>query len=506
MDQSVIEDLNLQDVFSHLIEINEGDEAIVYQLCQDIETIEYRQSIMKDFIAQPKLLTELAEHLKTFKRFRFKFEKEVEKSSKIYYLIELLIVVEASVECLEALFETLKYYRLESKGLLDLRNSVEEMMVTDTYKQMKVDMKAIRYIFKGINSVEVSVNMNTGMRPYEAQVTMVNEHKYRYPKAFRQVSDALDRTERFLGRRTKHYVPVFPVDRVNLDLLEEIEYALKEHRSAIQKFLTTYNKVDALPFINLHEEVTFYEAGMNLYNRAKSLGLTLNFPEISKESCFSILGAYNLNLGITLGELGVLDSLVNNEFDLSDEKHVVLLTGSNRGGKTTFTQLVGQIQVLAQLGFMVPAQEAKISLVDIIMTHFPLIEQASVDHGRFGKACLDFRNGFKKLSSKSLLLMNESFSGTSHLESVEVASEVIRALSHKGIRTFYNTHLHALYEEVEAVDGVISYSVGEINTSNMFKVYASKPRGYSQAIEIAKSFGVTYDQLVNHIGGEEHGA
>ena len=190
--QQTIEDLNLGPIFTRLIEISEGEEAIIYRMCQDKGTIDYRQAIMGDFLANPELLDELLKELKAFGRFRFKFVNEVEKSNNLFYLIELLLVVEASVDCLEGLYQTLCYYPIKAKGLVDLKTSVETMMESDTYKQMKEDRKAIRYIFKQIKSVEVSVNMNTGMRPYEAEITEVNEHRYRYPEAFRRVSDALE--------------------------------------------------------------------------------------------------------------------------------------------------------------------------------------------------------------------------------------------------------------------------------------------------------------------------
>lgn len=501
--QQVIDNLNLAETFAQLLEINEGEEAIIYQMCQDIETINFRQAIMKDFITSPELLDELVEQLKAFGRFRFKFEKELNKSSKLYYLIELLLVVEASVDCLESLFQTLCYYPIASEGLLNLRKSVETMMATDQYKKMKVDRKAIRYIFKQIKSVEVSINMNTGMRPYEAQITDVNTHSYRYPEAFRKVSDALEVTDMYLGKRTRHYAPLFSIERVNLELMEEIEYALKDHKTVITNFLNNYNKIDAMPFIHLHEEVTFYNAGMSFYKSNLEGGLWMCFPEIKANSpiYLSINEAYNLHLGNVLINEGLQKQLIANTVTIN-KGDVILLTGANRGGKTTFTQLVGQVQVLAQLGFPVPAKATTMSICHEIASHFPMIEQAAIDFGHFGRACYEFKEAFNTLDTKSLLLMNESFSGTSHLESIEIASEVVKALLAKGITTIYNTHLHELYGMTKDLGNVKSFSVGDVGSAEMYKIIEKEPRGFSQALEIAKAYGMTYALLLQQLGGE----
>ena len=504
LNQQVIEDLNIEKTYQQLLTMSEGAKALIDGMCMDIDTILFRQEMMKDFLDMPGLLSELYDHLSRFDQFRFQFENELTKASRLYYLIDLLLVVEASVMCLEDLHGTLHYYPIKAPGLLQLKKDVETMMATKHYVQMKKDMKAIRYIFRQIKSVEVSVNMNTGMRPYEAQITKVNEHGYRFPEAFRKVSDALEMNDRFLGRRTRHYVPVFPVDRVNLDLLEEVEYALRDHKGAIKDFLAQYNKIDATPFIRLHEEITFYMASYDLVDTMTQGGLYICWPKLlpmtSKSS--EVIGGYNLHLGKRLIKEGMVTTLKPVDFMLDNDNGVVVLTGSNRGGKTTFTQMMGQVQFLAQMGLPVPAKKATVSLVDRIVTHFPKLEKESVDYGRFGKACEDFSKFYEQMTSHSLLLMNESFSGTSHLESLEIASEVVRALCHLRVRCIYNTHLHELMHELGPMEGATSYVVGEPDTETAFSVYQAQPQGYSHAMLIAKRFGVTYEQLIKTLEKE----
>ncbi len=214
----------------------------------------------------------------------------------------------------------------------------------------------------------------------------------------------------------------------------------------------------------------------------------------------SFEGAYNIHLGQVLINEGLVKSLVTNDFVLK-RGETVLLTGANRGGKTTFTQLLGQVQVLAQLGFPVPAKVAEIALCDGIASHFPMIEQEALDFGRFGRACFEFKTAFERMTAGSLLLMNESFSGTSHLESIEIASEVVKALIEKKVTTIYNTHLHELYDETKILGNVRSCTVGDVGSEDVYIISEGHPKGFSQALDIAKTYGVTYELLVAQLEG-----
>ena len=308
----------------------------------------------------------------------------------------------------------------------------------------------------------------------------------------------------FWGNRPVIMPRLFPVEKVDLNLLEEIEYALKDNKDTIKNFLTNYNKIDAAPFIKLHEEATFYQAGVSLFSIMNSAGIPSTFHDMRDSYGFtmSVEDGYNIYLAQIMAREGMASELVLNDIHMAVGE-IALLTGANRGGKTTYTQTAGQIQILGQLGFPVPARKAKLDICDSVMTHFPLIEQAVVDFGRFGRACYDFKETFGHLTGKSLLLMNESFAGTSHLESIEIASEVIHALADKTVSVIYNTHLHELYDETKHHPGVKSLTAGDTGTDTEFKIMDGLPKGYSQALDIAARYGVTYDKLTSQLGGED---
>ncbi len=508
LDRQIIENLNLQGVYDRLL----ANDEILFSLCMDKETIHYRQVILEDFYQNKGLMQELSEALERFYDLKPLYNAKLYEQSNLYRIIDLVILMEKSIEALEELNQILRFYPLTSQGLLCLKEDVERNLETDTFKTMKKDLREIKYIFSQIKSAVLSVNMTSGLRPKFAQVTSVETHHHRYPKAFRHVSDTLSLNPEFLGQRIASYVPVFRIGRLNYKVLEEIEYALREHKPKMENFVKTYTRMDITPFIQLHDEVTFYESGHRLITQMESKGLPMCKPTFHEgDYNLHFIKGYNINLALRDQE----ETIITNNFDMDKSNQAYIITGANRGGKTTFTQCIGQIQLLGQLGLYVPAASAHMGLADNILSHFPVSEKENLDKGKFGKECEMFVALFKETNPRTLVLMNESFAGTSHLESLSIAAEAVKALLSKGIPFVYNTHLHELYDEVthwidEQTEEHLIHTpqypkslVTKMNNHQIsYEMEVRKPLGRSYAMEIASRYGVTYSQLT---GKEKEG-
>ena len=216
-------------------------------------------------------------------------------------------------------------------------------------------------------------------------------------------------------------------------------------------------------------------------------------------------GIYNLKLAVF--ETEESGNIVPNDMDFDRNRRVYILTGANRGGKTTITQAVGQLFVLAQGGIYIPGKAFTFSPVTGIYTHFPADEDKTLDLGRLGEECKRFKAIYEEADSRSLLLMNESFSTTSFEEGYYIAKDSVRAILHKGMRTIYNTHMHKLAFDVEEMNEeqqkaehtegkAFSMIVHMKGTERSYQIEVAPPEGKSYASEIAKKYGVTYEMLV----------
>ena len=212
-------------------------------------------------------------------------------------------------------------------------------------------------------------------------------------------------------------------------------------------------------------------------------------------------GVYNIKLAAFDTEES--DHIVTNDLNFDNEHRVYILTGANRGGKTTITQTIGQLFVLAQGGIYIPGDEFEFAPVDCVFTHFPADEDKTLDLGRLGEECKRFKEIFDGAGDRSLILLNETFSTTSFEEGYYIARDSVRAILTKGSRTIYNTHMHKLGFDVDEMNEgrtegkAYSLVVHNEGSQRSYKIEIAPPAGKSYASDIAEKYGVTYDMLVN---------
>jgi DNA mismatch repair protein MutS len=244
--------------------------------------------------------------------------------------------------------------------------------------------------------------------------------------------------------------------------------------------------------------------------RLRSRGLPVCRPDIAPatERICELRQAYNLNLALHLMEHANGDvGIVTNDVDIGDRGRIGILTGPNQGGKTTYAQMVGLCQILAQIGIWVPAAQARISPADNIYTHYPVEEQLAKGTGRFGDEAQRLSQVFARCTRFSLILLNESLSSTNPGESLYIAQDIVRILRRLGARAIFATHLHELAADVAelnastAGDSLIVSLVasrreeGDDAPPRSYRMVPGAPLGRSYALEIAAQYGVSYDQL-----------
>ena len=143
--------------------------------------------------------------------------------------------------------------------------------------------------------------------------------------------------------------------------------------------------------------------------------------------------------------------------------------------------------------------------MDCVFTHFPADEDKTLDLGRLGEECKRFREIFDGANDRGLILLNETFSTTSFEEGYYIARDSVRAILTKGTRTIYNTHMHKLGFDVDAMNEGRAVGAGKAyslvvhneGAKRSYKIEIAPPAGKSYASDIAEKYGVTYDMLVN---------
>ncbi|HET6821433.1 MAG TPA: hypothetical protein VFH34_02230 [Anaerolineales bacterium] len=296
-------------------------------------------------------------------------------------------------------------------------------------------------------------------------------------------------------------------------LFADLAKVLEQTAIPIADQLRQYAGLHGQLFINLRQGLIFYLGALRLIQRFQKLGLPMCRPQVSpiEERRCEVKDSYNLHLALKHSETqdGTASAIVRNDIHMGQGGRILLLTGPNSGGKTTYVQGVGVVHILAQLGCYVPGTAAVLSPLDHLFTHFPLEEKPEADTGRFGEEAIRLRKIFEQVTRHSLVLLNETLSSTSFSESLYLAEDLVRILRRVGARAIYATHLHelasradALNESVPGESKIISVVSSPIEAAgaemrSTYKLEMRPPLGQSYAREIAARYGISYEQLEN---------
>lgn len=151
------------------------------------------------------------------------------------------------------------------------------------------------------------------------------------------------------------------------------------------------------------------------------------------------------------------DVYLNNSSD-----RLLLITGPNMAGKSTYMRQVAVITYMAQIGSFVPATQAKVSIVDRIFTRIGASDDLAMGQSTFMVEMQELSNILENATSRSLIILDEIGRGTSTYDGLAIAwatVEYVADKSHIGAKTLFATHYHELIELEGKVEGVKNYSV-----------------------------------------------
>ena len=341
------------------------------------------------------------------------------------------------------------------------------------------------------------------MEKMERERTGISSLKIRYNKVFGYYIDV-----------TKPNLPLVPEDYIRKQTLVNSErFITPELKEYEEKVLNAEQKISELEyrlFLEVREEIASH--GTRLQKIASDIArmdVLISLAELAAQRGYTCPEVNERpSIRISDGRHPVIECLNSEPFipnhtylDRSEDQ-ILIVTGPNMGGKSTYLRQVALITILAQMGAYVPAEEAKIGVVDRIFTRIGAMDFLSVGHSTFMVEMLETANILNNATEKSLILLDEIGRGTSTFDGLSIAWAVAEYLhEEKKVRakTLFATHYHELTELSITMERIKNYhvSVKEWQDDIIFlRKIVSGPSDQSYGIHVAKLAGIPKEVIL----------
>jgi len=441
---------------------------VICKMTADPNVAKYRQKVFCDILNFPSLrkrIVELFDKFEFIRNFGVNHLKTDEKL-EIWHLLRRMDELKDYISCVEAMQECLKENEIQSEGLKGFRDYVDSLYNAAGFEEMKKDIAALKVEASEIKSVTVGINVNERFEATELGLISVNNKYFKKSGIFSNFAEVLNSKQKIQDgtewNGDMHYQPVDAVPMGEGALTGMLDKTAKMGLATTKGFaggspnetmakitdgdgtanstfylsaivnkmldqlvkklrdtLKKYSDIVVVNISNVIPEFVYYIRFAEFIEKNLAKGYKFCEPVVEEgDGTMCAKGFYNLKLAVSgLNN----EDIVANDLDFDKEHTVYILTGANRGGKTTVTQAVGIVYVLAQGGIFVPATSFSYSPVDCVYTHFPADEDKTLDLGRLGEECIRFKESYNQCTQNSLYLLNESFATTSFEEAYYIA-------------------------------------------------------------------------------------
>ena len=328
----------------------------------------------------------------------------------------------------------------------------------------------------GISSLKISYNNVFG---YYIEVR--NTHKDKVPEEWIR-KQTLVSAERYITQELKEYEEKIlgaeeKILSLETRLFNELVLALSEYIPAIQHNSSLIARLDCLlSFVKVARENKYIRPQID-----ESLEIDIHegrHPVIEKQ--------------MAPGEAYIANSVLLN----NDTQQIIMITGPNMAGKSALLRQTALIVLLAQIGCFVPAESAKIGVVDKIFTRVGASDNISLGESTFMVEMNEAADILNNMSERSLILFDELGRGTSTYDGISIAWAIVEHIhEHPKARakTLFATHYHELNEMERTYKRIANYNVSVKEVDNKVIFLRKLVRGGSEhsfGIHVAKLAGM----------------
>jgi DNA mismatch repair ATPase MutS len=492
--EDLLKDLRIDSVLGKL---SHGPDQLKYDTCYlpltDKKSVLYRHEVFQDIMRSDLFtpltqfqemmdsLNDLEEMMRRLKlpvmRHRYFLNRMIEYKKNILFLLQAL-----------------KEAPLKSRGLLQFLSDLEDYAHSEEFRRLSEETEQLKAELNGIGfQIEIKDNHIVIRKLTDESLYMegTTEFEREIHGFFDQfISDEM----KFVSNISDSW-DLNPVEEMILNALMQI---YPEPFSHLAHFFKKQHNFAPKELIAYHQDIGFYTVWLEYILPKQLEGLNFCFPmitsrrkEIMLSNCFDLVLADQM---IQENQVVIRNNLV-----LSPEEHIMVLTGPNQGGKTTYARMIGQVFYLASLGILVPGSAVTLFLPDQIFTHFERQESQETLNGKLKDDIVRIHDILQKATENSLILINEMFSSTTLRDAAWLGKKIFNDIDRIGCLCLYVTFINELSTYLPGTVSLIS-QIGEDGEKRTYQIIRSGSDGKAYASSMVKKYALTYEAIQERIG------
>ena len=407
----------------------------VYDLERLVSRISYRSANPRDLLAF-KMSLEMIPHIKNL---------------LANFTSPLLVRINEQMDGLEDLYRLLEASITEDPPLAVkeggiIREGYNEQV--DTYRNSKTQGKS------WLAQLEAEEKEKTGIRNLKIKYNKVFGYYLEVTNSFKDLVPEYYTRKQTLTNAERYITP-------KLKELEDMILGAEDKLFALEYDLFCQLREELAAQIPRIQETAKAIAQLDVYASLSVVAQRNNYvrPTVNTKGVIDIKN----------GRHPVVEKMINNDMFIANDtyldngsKRVSVITGPNMAGKSTYMRQTALIVLMAQIGSFVPAEKAKIGVVDRIFTRVGASDDLASGQSTFMVEMTEVANILRNATAKSLLILDEIGRGTSTFDGLAIAWAVIEHISNTklcGAKTLFATHYHELTELEGKIPGVNNYCI-----------------------------------------------
>jgi DNA mismatch repair protein MutS len=458
-----------------------------YGSLRRVDAVKYRQEVMQDLENAAVL-----QCVRSFAQKMHDMRERLARVQKLYYKEHkqawFLAAIEFYCEAINAFAIDLSGAELQSRGFLGFsdylthyaRSTRFTTLVSET-NERKDALATVKYCVL-IHGDKFTVRKYEGETDYSVDVEQTFE-KFKqgavndYRVKFRENDDMNHIEAKILEFVAKLYPEVFgPLD----------EYCSR-HANYLDETVAAFDR-----------EIQFYLAYIDYAADLTRAGLRFCYPRVSDTSK-EVYDYDGFDIALARKLVQQNSPVVCNDFYMKGKERILVVSGPNQGGKTTFARAFGQLHYLANIGCPVPGREAQLFLFDKLFTHFEKEEKVENLRGKLEDDLIRIRHILDQATPRSIIVLNEVFTSTTIQDETFLSKKVMDRILALDLLCVWVTFVDELASYRPQIVSMMSTVVPENPAKRTFKVVRKPADGLAYAVAIAQKYRVTYDAIEERV-------